>query len=68
MQSTSHLAHLVGEASYTVVVFSDSHLGYNHCRTWGSLREDFTGNFAPDRINFSGALAPSECSIIQPDG
>lgn len=61
------LTRLLG-ASYTVAVFGDSHMGYIYCRAWGSPREDFTCNLAPDRISSSGGLAPSKCSIILPSG
>lgn len=52
-------------ASYTGLVFCDSHMGCSYCRAWGSPREDFTCNLAPARASSSGGPAPSKCSIIR---
>ena len=52
-------------ASYTGLVFCDSHMGCSCCRAWGSPREDFTCNLAPARASSSGGPAPSKCSIIR---
>ena len=52
-------------ASYTGLVFCDSHMGCSYCRAWGSPREDFTCNLAPARASSSGGPAPSKCSRTQ---
>ena len=66
MQSTSHLAHLVGKGVVHSGGLRWQSQGYKHCCTWSSLREDFTGSLAPGRPTLPAlSLLPSVQSSSQ---